>query len=69
MKAIEEETDLSQIDQFYVGFQHFWFQTEFLSHQNMMTDTSEKVMEAKTLQLGRMNQVIILSLKQRLLTI
>jgi hypothetical protein len=71
MKAIEERTDLSLIDQFYVGFfQDFWSQTELLSHQNiMMANTSRKTKEVKTSKLGRMNQVIILLVKQRLLSI
>jgi hypothetical protein len=66
MKVIEEGTDFSLICQFYVVFfQHFCFHTELLPHQNimMMTSTSEKMKEEKTSKLGRMNQVIILSVK------
>jgi hypothetical protein len=72
MKVTEEGTNLSLIGQFYVVFfQCFWLQAELLSHQNMMmiTNTFGKVRQIKTSQLGRMNQVIILSMKQRLLSI
>jgi HSP90 family molecular chaperone len=66
MKTIEEGTDFSLIGQFYFDFfQHFWLQSELLSHQNIMiiADASVKAMEVKTLKLGKMNQVIILSVK------
>jgi hypothetical protein len=64
LKAIEEGANLLLIGQFYVDFQHFCFQKELLSHQNiMMANISEKVMEVKTSKLGRMNQVIILFVK------
>jgi hypothetical protein len=64
MKVIEEGTDLSLINQFYVVFSAFLFQTELLSHQNMMiTNTYWKVIEVKTSKLVRMNQVIILFVK------
>jgi HSP90 family molecular chaperone len=45
MQMIEGITDLSLIDQFYVGFfQYFWFQTELFLHQNIMkVNTSDKV--------------------------
>jgi hypothetical protein len=56
---------------FMLFFHHFWIQKEFLSYQNIMTitDTSGKVRQVKTSQLGRMNQVTMSSVKQRLLSI
>jgi hypothetical protein len=70
MKVIEEEADLLLIEQFYSGFQHFWLQAELLSHQNMMMiNTFGKAKKIKASKLGRMNQLIILSVKQWLLSI
>jgi hypothetical protein len=60
------------IDQFFVGFfQYFWLQAELLSHQNimMMADALGKVMKIIASKIGRMNHVIILSVKQRLFSI
>jgi hypothetical protein len=52
-------------------FQHFLFKAELLLHQNMtkVANISGKVMETKTQKIKMMNQVIILSVKQRLLII
>jgi hypothetical protein len=70
METIEEGTDFLLIGQFYVFIGIFWLQAELLSHQNiMMTNTSGKAREIKTLQLERMYQVIILFMKQSFLSI
>jgi hypothetical protein len=49
------------------SFQHFWLQTEFLSHQNMMTNTSGKVRQVKTSESEKVKQATTSFVEQRLL--